>query len=260
MSGTTFSGMFRVSKWNFHSISVFFPKFPENFRMVRSSGIHQFPEDFQKLSPGNTVHFYPSGIFRNFWLNGRRPWFVQASEKSQTHATFWHLSVGFPNFSTNQTRATFWHLSVGFPNFSSNQSRATFWHLSVGFPNFSTNQTRATFWHLSVSFPTFSTNQTPATFWHLSVSFPNFSTNQPRATFWHLSVSLPNFSTNQTRSTFWHLSVGFPNFSACFRAENQTCGSEKKKKKCNILYNTNRISLRSWGSIAAWFTSNSLVR
>ena len=222
MSGTTFSGMFRVSKWNFHSISVFFPKFPENFRMVRSSGIHQFPEDFQKLSPGNTVHFYPSGIFRNFWLNGRRPWFVQASEKSQTHATFWHLSVGFPNFSTNQTRATFWHLSVSFPNFS--------------------------------------TNQTPATFWHLSVSFPNFSTNQPRATFWHLSVSLPNFSTNQSRSTFWHLSVGFPNFSACFRAENQTCGSEKKKKKCNILYNTNRISLRSWGSIAAWFTSNSLVR
>ena len=122
MSGTTFSGMLRVSKWDFCSISVFLPEFPENFRMVRSSGIHQFPDDFLELFP-REYHFYPLGIFRqelhasphlehipilsypyisiyrtswpymdiwasmkfwpifrNFWLNGRRPWFVQTSQ------------------------------------------------------------------------------------------------------------------------------------------------------------------------------------
>lgn len=108
-------------------------EFPRIFEWFALRKFNNFRQIFWKRSPGNTIfpHLEFFGTFGwmerslvcpNFSTNQTRAatsfcWFSKLLNQSNTCnllTSFCWLS----KFSTNQTRATFWHPSVGFPNFS----------------------------------------------------------------------------------------------------------------------------------------------
>ena len=209
------------------------------------------------------------------WICRNFQWWVE--QHSPECSEFPRIFEWFALRKFNNFRQIFWKRSPGNTIFPHLEFFGTFGWMerSLVCPNFSTNQTRA-----ATSFCWFSKLLNQSNTCNFLTSFcwlSKFSTNQTRATFWHPTVGFPNFSTNQTRATFWHLSVGFLSSQPIkhvqrfdilllvfqtFRLEFEpkTKHMETKKKTLKILYNTNLVALRSWRSIAAWFTSDSLVR